>query len=77
VLRSGGYVDSTVEGVTGVFVDDADVAQLVDGIRALRARTWEPDKIKVAGERYAPETFARRMQDVVDDAMQRHIVASS
>jgi glycosyltransferase involved in cell wall biosynthesis len=73
VLRSGGYVDSTIEGVTGLFVDDADVTQLVDGIRALRARTWEPDKIKVAGERFAPDMFARRMQDVVSDAMKRHI----
>ncbi len=73
VLRSGGYVDSTIEGVSGLFVDEADVAQLVEGIRALRARTWEPDKIRIAGDRYAPETFARRMQDVVSDAMKRHI----
>ena len=72
VLRSGGYVDSTIEGVTGVYVEGAEVPQLVDGIRALRAHSWDAEKIRIAGERYAPETFARRMQDVVADVLARN-----
>jgi len=73
VLRRGGYVDSTIEGVTGVFVDAAEVPDLVDGIQALRSRDWDLDKIRFAGDRYAPETFASRMQEVVADAVERHV----
>lgn len=75
VLRRGGYIDSTIEGVTGVFIDAAEVPDLIDGIRALRSREWDADKIRFAAERYAPETFARRMHEVVDDAMKRHVTS--
>jgi glycosyltransferase involved in cell wall biosynthesis len=73
VLRDGGYVDSTVEDVTGVFVDDADVPNLVAGIRALRSREWDGDAIRAAGERFAPQTFAHRMQEVAADAIERRV----
>jgi glycosyltransferase involved in cell wall biosynthesis len=75
VLRSGGYIDSTIEGVTGVFVEEAEVADLIEGIRALRSRDWDRDKIQFAADRYAPETFGRRMQEVVADAIERHVAA--
>jgi glycosyltransferase involved in cell wall biosynthesis len=75
VLRSGGYIDSTIEDVTGVFIDRADVSEVADGIRALRTRTWDREKIRLVADRYAPETFARRMQEVVADAAERHISA--
>jgi glycosyltransferase involved in cell wall biosynthesis len=73
VLRSGGYVDSTIEGVTGVFVDRATVPDLIAGIRALRGRTWDSDKIRSAGDRFAPTAFAERMHEVAAAAMNRHL----
>jgi glycosyltransferase involved in cell wall biosynthesis len=75
VLRSGGYMDSTIEGVTGVFIGDVEVPDLIDGIRALRSRDWDREKIRFAADRYAPRTFARRMQDVVAEAIERHVPA--
>jgi glycosyltransferase involved in cell wall biosynthesis len=69
VLRSGGYVDSTVEDVTGVFVDDAGVSQISAGIRALRERAWDGGEIRRLGERFSPTSFAQRMQGVVAEVL--------
>jgi glycosyltransferase involved in cell wall biosynthesis len=69
VLRNGGYLDSTVENLTGVFVDDSSPAQIVAGIRAMRAHTWDGDTLRRSGERYAPATFASRMHGIVDDTL--------
>ncbi|MDQ1681079.1 MAG: hypothetical protein QOI42_1938, partial [Frankiaceae bacterium] len=69
VLRNGGYMDSTIENLTGVFVDDSSVPNVVAGIRALRLRTWDRDVLRRCGERYAPSTFAHRMQAIVDETL--------
>lgn len=69
VLRNGGYLDSTVENLTGVFVDDSSPAQIVAGIRAMRAHTWDGDTLRRSGERYAPATFASRMHGIVDETL--------
>jgi glycosyltransferase involved in cell wall biosynthesis len=69
VLRNGGYLDSMVENVTGVFVEDSTPEQIAGGIRALRARTWDRDALRQSGERYSPTAFARRIQDVVNEVL--------
>lgn len=70
-LRAGGYLDSTVEGVTGVFVEDLSVAGVVAGIRALRSRSWDAGRIRTSGQRFSKERFADTMHDVVDGALRR------
>ena len=70
-LRAGGYLDSTLEGVTGVYVDSATPDEVAAGVRAARARAWDRDAIVRAGERYAPETFRRRLAEVVAAAVAR------
>jgi glycosyltransferase involved in cell wall biosynthesis len=69
VLRDGGYLDSTVENLTGVFVDGSSPDQIVDGVRALRARSWDRDAIRQASERFSPDSFARRIRDVVNQVL--------
>jgi glycosyltransferase involved in cell wall biosynthesis len=69
VLRNGGYLDSTVENLTGVFVDNSTVPEVIDGIRALRRRTWDGDALRRCGDRYAPNVFADRMTRIVDDVL--------
>lgn len=69
VLRGGGYLDSTVENLTGVFVDGSSPGQIIEGIRALKARTWDRDAMRQAGERFSPASFARRIRDVVADVL--------
>ncbi len=69
VLRGGGYLDSTAEGVTGIFVDEATAEAVVNGVRLLRERNWSPEAIRGHGERFSPTAFCGRMQDVVDKVL--------
>ncbi len=67
VLRGGGYLDSTIENLTGVFIDGSGPAQIIEGIRALRARSWDADALRQSGERFSPAAFTRRIRGVVED----------
>jgi glycosyltransferase involved in cell wall biosynthesis len=69
VLRNGGYLDSTVENLTGVFVEGTSRDQIVGGIQAMRARSWDRDALRQCGERFSPASFARRMRGVVADVL--------
>jgi glycosyltransferase involved in cell wall biosynthesis len=69
VLRNGGYLDSMVENVTGVFIDESTPEQVVAGVRALRAKTWDRDALRVSGDRYSPRSFTRRIQEVVSEVL--------
>jgi glycosyltransferase involved in cell wall biosynthesis len=63
-LRAGGYLDTTVEGSTGVFVDAVTPGAVAEGIRHARARQWNREVIRRMSARYAPEAFAARMHDL-------------
>jgi len=65
VLRNGGYLDSTIENVTGVFIDGRSPQQVAAGIRALRQRSWDSNAVRLSGERYSPRSFERRIREVV------------
>lgn len=69
VLRAGGYLDSTVEGGTGVFIDDNSPEAIAAGVRSCLSRSWSRDKIRALGAAYAPETFRVRMNEAVDTVL--------
>jgi glycosyltransferase involved in cell wall biosynthesis len=66
VLRSGGYLDSTVEGETGIFVDEATPEAVAAGIRQLRSSRWDSQVVRRHGERYSPASLSRQLHDVAD-----------
>jgi glycosyltransferase involved in cell wall biosynthesis len=63
-LRAGGYLDSTVEGVIGVFIDGSSPELIVAGIRELCSRDRDSEAIKIAG-RYSRNAFIHRIRRVV------------
>jgi len=63
-LRAGGYLDSTVEGSTGVFVDEVTPEAVAAGIRDARSRSWDAAQIRRIGARYSPEAFTARIRDL-------------
>ena len=65
LLRAGGYLDTGVEGVTSVFVDDFSVDAIRAGIAEFRANEWDRDLISKYGQRYSFDTFAASMREVV------------
>lgn len=66
VLRAGGFLDSTIEGVSGLFIDDETVDAIVTAVRAFPAATdWDADTIRAAADRFSPTSFARNLRDVI------------
>lgn len=72
VLRSGGYLDSTIEDVTGVFVDGISPAAIAAGIRRLGEHDWDAESIKLCGARFSRDVFARRMHRAVEGVLYPH-----
>jgi len=68
VLRRGGYLDSVVEGLNGVFVGDAEPASIAAGIRRALAARWDRAAIQAHVDEFRPEVFAKRLLDVVEQA---------
>jgi glycosyltransferase involved in cell wall biosynthesis len=65
-LRWGGFLDTIVEGTSGVFFDEPTPGAIADAVRELVAGTW-PDEVLVDHARqFAPERFLASIGAVVD-----------
>lgn len=73
VLRRGGYLDSTKEGLTGVFAESTKIDHVVDAVRSLRSREWVAEQIVEHGEHFAPESFHARIRSAVDRVMNQQL----
>jgi len=68
-LRAGGYLDSCVDGVTGVWVEDPSVGGVVDGLRRFRAAAFDRDTIIAHGAQWSPQRFAGRLAAVINEVL--------
>ena len=68
-LRAGGYLDSCVDGVTGVWVEDPSVGGVVDGLRRFRAAAFDGDAIIAHGTQWSPQRFACRLAAVINEVL--------
>jgi glycosyltransferase involved in cell wall biosynthesis len=64
-LRWGGFLDTVVEGTTGVFFDQPTPSAIRDAVIELRANRWDGGNLIAHGERYSVRGFAARMRSVV------------
>jgi glycosyltransferase involved in cell wall biosynthesis len=64
-LRWGGFLDTTVEGETGVFFEQPEPGLIAQAVEQVTAARWQPDVLIAHARRYAPERFIERMQTVV------------
>jgi glycosyltransferase involved in cell wall biosynthesis len=67
VLRWGGFLDTVVEGETGVFFDQPTSAEIAAAVRSLAAREWDGSGIKVHSMRFSERVFAERLRQIVVD----------
>ncbi|WP_298714186.1 glycosyltransferase [uncultured Micrococcus sp.] len=66
-LRAGGYLDTIVDGVNGVFVDAPTVADVTDGVRRALARVWDRAAMQAHAVRFSEDEFARQIRALVTE----------
>ena len=64
-LHGGGYLDTVVDGETGVFFDRATGADIADAVRTFRTASWNRDRLSNHADCFSEERFAERIRDVV------------
>ncbi|MEQ1785814.1 MAG: glycosyltransferase [Acidimicrobiales bacterium] len=60
-VRAGGFVDTVVDGVTGVHFDGIEPVALAAAVRRLRATTFDADAIRCHAARYSEDAFVERV----------------
>jgi glycosyltransferase involved in cell wall biosynthesis len=62
VLRRGGYLDSTVEGVTGIFVEEPTCAAVRGAVVRLRETEFDADAIVRHASHFSEQAFISRLR---------------
>ena len=70
-LRAGGYLDTVVEGVTGVHFDAPDAASIRDAVLELRAREFDADRIRAHAEMFSEARFSEMLRREVAELLGR------
>jgi glycosyltransferase involved in cell wall biosynthesis len=65
----GGYLETCVEGKTGLWLDDSSREALQASIRAMVGRTWNRAAIKQHGQQWAPSSFHSGLVKAVERAV--------
>jgi len=71
-LRWGGFLDTTVEGTTGVFFDRPEPQLIARAVERLSETGWNADQLRLHAERYSVERFVSRVGEVVSEEGSRH-----
>jgi glycosyltransferase involved in cell wall biosynthesis len=66
VLRWGGFLDTVVEGRTGVFFDAPQPEAVQSAVTELAAREWDAAALRSHAESYSEERFVERLREVVE-----------
>lgn len=67
-LKAGGYLDSCVDGLTGVFVHDYSPSTIGAGVRRLLATSWDTEAIRLHGKRFHVDRFGADLERILGDA---------
>ncbi|WP_245306597.1 glycosyltransferase family 4 protein [Acidipropionibacterium timonense] len=65
-LRAGGYLDTVVDGVTGLYFDAATAADVLSTVHAFRTRHWDRQAVLEHAEHFSPLAFARSIEHYVE-----------
>lgn len=66
VLRWGGFLDTVVDGVTGVFFDAADPGLIAEAIDRVAERHWSPEALRDRARQYDEASFISSIRSAVD-----------
>lgn len=63
--RGGGYLESVIEGKTGIFFDDLTIDSLAEAIDKFEKMTFNPNDCKKQAKKFSKEVFKRKMTDFI------------
>lgn len=69
VLRSGGYLDTVIEGVTGVYFDEPTPDSIVDAILRSAKVSFDSDRICSHSETFSEARFIAEIQELSDSVV--------
>lgn len=61
-LRSGGYLDTVADGVSGLYFDEATPAAVAAAVRAAGARAWDGEALRAHADSFAESAFIDRLR---------------
>jgi hypothetical protein len=65
VLRSGGFLDTVVDGLTGTFFDAPVVDHVAGAITIATKQAWDEDELRAHAEKFSEDSFTRRIRRVI------------
>ena len=66
-LRGGGYLDTVLEGTTGVLVDEVTPRAIAAGIDTAEQIPWDAPTIRAHAAGFGEERFAERLRQIAAD----------
>jgi len=67
VLRDGGFVDTVVDGETGLFFDLPQPALIAEALRRFHLEAYDEDRVRAHARLYDEQTFVDRIRAVIDE----------
>lgn len=67
VLRDGGYLDTVVDGVTGVFFDAPEVDLVAQAVEDAASTAWDEDAVRAHVATFGRDRFTARLRAVVEE----------
>jgi glycosyltransferase involved in cell wall biosynthesis len=64
VLRAGGFLDTTLAGQSGEFIDDGSVDSVLGAVRRF-PHDWDRAAVAATAERFSAKSFGDRMREIV------------
>lgn len=71
VLRAGGFLETVVEGTTGVFFDEPRPDQIVHAIRTAKKTDWCPSEMNNHTRGFDEARFVARLREIAADEAAR------
>jgi glycosyltransferase involved in cell wall biosynthesis len=71
-LRWGGFLDTTVDGTTGVFFDEPIPRLIAEAVDRMSTVSWATDTLTTHARQFSRQRFVERMLAVVDEERAAH-----
>lgn len=68
-LRWGGFLDTVVEGHTGVFFDQPEPSEVAEALAELVRCQWDQDALRAHAEHFAEHNFIERLRSIIAEEL--------